>query len=308
MNQELEKYIDLAVADGVVTEKEKNVLIRKAKELGVDQDELEMVLEAKFHLQKKYVDKSKNETPISATKECPSCGAQNDVIFTNCMFCKTALPNVDINAISNDDLVMNASEWVGKIDGINKFRGVRISLDVSTGINKLFGESNYKYISYSKVIGFAEKYLNILSLRATNNDSLNLIYNNLLEKYNLFVRRAKKKYRLITILLSVGCLTPIILWFAIIIFSFASLSTNSISDEKIKNNEFQRLNNIELKIEDAVNSKDYYQALILVEKLQWKIDLGYNPNKELAKQYDTKRAGYKKTISEMIERSRNGNN
>jgi hypothetical protein len=52
MKKELEKLIDLAIADGEVTEKEKNVLVKKATELGVDIDELEMVLDAKLHISK----------------------------------------------------------------------------------------------------------------------------------------------------------------------------------------------------------------------------------------------------------------
>ena len=50
MNPELEKFIDFAVTDGEVTEKEKTILIRKAEELGVDLDEMEMVLDAKLHM------------------------------------------------------------------------------------------------------------------------------------------------------------------------------------------------------------------------------------------------------------------
>jgi ankyrin repeat protein len=49
MNQELEKLIDLAIADGILTDKKKQVLEKKREELGVDLDEFEMVLEAKLH-------------------------------------------------------------------------------------------------------------------------------------------------------------------------------------------------------------------------------------------------------------------
>jgi hypothetical protein len=41
--------INVALVDGKVTEAERNVLIRKAQEEGVDPDELEMVLEAKLY-------------------------------------------------------------------------------------------------------------------------------------------------------------------------------------------------------------------------------------------------------------------
>jgi hypothetical protein len=49
MNPELEKLIDLTLADGVLTEKEKTVLFRKARELGVEEDELEIILDGKLH-------------------------------------------------------------------------------------------------------------------------------------------------------------------------------------------------------------------------------------------------------------------
>ena len=48
-NPEIKKLIDLAIADGQVTEKERNVILKKATEFGIDTDEVEMVLEGKLH-------------------------------------------------------------------------------------------------------------------------------------------------------------------------------------------------------------------------------------------------------------------
>lgn len=45
-NEQLEKLIDYALADGELTEKEKQVLFKKAESMGVDLDEFEMVLDA----------------------------------------------------------------------------------------------------------------------------------------------------------------------------------------------------------------------------------------------------------------------
>ena len=51
-NEQLEQLIDAALADGVLTEKEKQILFRKAEALGIDLDEFEMVLDARlFKLQ-----------------------------------------------------------------------------------------------------------------------------------------------------------------------------------------------------------------------------------------------------------------
>ena len=44
MNQELEKYIDMALVDGVIAESQRTFLRKKAKPLGVDDDEFEFIL------------------------------------------------------------------------------------------------------------------------------------------------------------------------------------------------------------------------------------------------------------------------
>jgi uncharacterized tellurite resistance protein B-like protein len=49
MHPEIEKLIDLALADGQITEKERNVIFKKAAELSIDADEVEMVLDGKLH-------------------------------------------------------------------------------------------------------------------------------------------------------------------------------------------------------------------------------------------------------------------
>ena len=44
----IEKLIDLALADGELTEKEKQILFKKAEAEGIDLDEFEMVLDARL--------------------------------------------------------------------------------------------------------------------------------------------------------------------------------------------------------------------------------------------------------------------
>lgn len=45
MNEQLIKFIELCLMDGVVTDKEREVIFRKSKELGVPEDECEIILE-----------------------------------------------------------------------------------------------------------------------------------------------------------------------------------------------------------------------------------------------------------------------
>lgn len=49
MHPELEKLIDMVVADGQITEKERAVVIKKAIALDVDPDEAEIYLDGRLH-------------------------------------------------------------------------------------------------------------------------------------------------------------------------------------------------------------------------------------------------------------------
>jgi hypothetical protein len=69
-SEKLEKLIEFALADGVLTEKEKQALIKAAKAEGIDLDEFEMVLEAKLY------EKTRQQTgnPVVDKIENPSGG------------------------------------------------------------------------------------------------------------------------------------------------------------------------------------------------------------------------------------------
>jgi hypothetical protein len=53
MHPELDKLIEMALADGQVTDKEREIILRKAEKLGLDMDEVEMYLEGR-NTTKKY--------------------------------------------------------------------------------------------------------------------------------------------------------------------------------------------------------------------------------------------------------------
>lgn len=46
-NEKIEALVDVALEDGVLTDKERSLLLRKAQEFGIDPDEFEMVLDAR---------------------------------------------------------------------------------------------------------------------------------------------------------------------------------------------------------------------------------------------------------------------
>lgn len=71
MNQDLQKLIDIAKDGDAITPKQREIILKKAQELGEDLDEVEMVLES---IQSKHIAKEstkKNEE----RRKCPNCGA-----------------------------------------------------------------------------------------------------------------------------------------------------------------------------------------------------------------------------------------
>jgi len=95
MHPEIEKLIDLALADGQITDKERNVILKKATELGVDADEVEMVLDGKLH--QLETNKPKQKEKVGNIKTCPACGASIKSLDLSCKDCGHEFTNTNAN-------------------------------------------------------------------------------------------------------------------------------------------------------------------------------------------------------------------
>lgn len=102
----LEHLIDMALADGELTEKEKQILFKKAEAHGIDLDEFEMVLDARLFEKQKAIQAENVSAHASAPKsdkygdvrKCPSCGAIVESYTTRCPDCDYEFHNVESNA------------------------------------------------------------------------------------------------------------------------------------------------------------------------------------------------------------------
>ncbi len=94
-NEELEQLIEAALADGVLTDKEKKVLFKKAESLGVDHDEFEMVLDAR--LTKAQAQRRPSNEKLGNIAICPNCGAQIKGGLAVCPECGYEFRNVEGN-------------------------------------------------------------------------------------------------------------------------------------------------------------------------------------------------------------------
>lgn len=68
-NEQIESLITAALADGVLTDKEKNLLFKKAEAMGIDRDEFELVLEGRLAKRKKEMEAQDPQATKPAKKE-----------------------------------------------------------------------------------------------------------------------------------------------------------------------------------------------------------------------------------------------
>ncbi len=106
-SEELEEIIDAALADGVLTDKERKVLMRRAEEEGVDLDEFEVVIEGRLAKMKraesenyqKPSDKKSASNKHGVLRKCPACGAKVKVGNVACEECGYEF--VEVEAVSS---------------------------------------------------------------------------------------------------------------------------------------------------------------------------------------------------------------
>ena len=102
-SKNMEALISAALADGVLTEKEKQVLFKRAETEGIDLDEFEMVLDARLvELQNAEMEKAEKSAPKSTkygdVRKCPACGAHVPALAVSCAECGHEFTGVDASS------------------------------------------------------------------------------------------------------------------------------------------------------------------------------------------------------------------
>lgn len=140
MHSEIEKLIDLAIADGQITEKERNVILKKAIELGVDLDEVEMTLDGKLH--QLEASKPKQKEKVGNIKTCPVCGAAVKVMELSCSDCGHEFNNLKANStllkLLDEIQKINIDNYVDEDDYYKKIASLIKSSVVPSSANELY--------------------------------------------------------------------------------------------------------------------------------------------------------------------------
>ena len=118
-NEKLEALISAALADGALTEKEKQVLFKNAEAMGIDLDEFEVVLDARlveikkkearenqqYLLEMEKAKAAQTSAPKSDkygdVRKCPACGAIVPSMAAVCPECGQEFTNIKANSTAN---------------------------------------------------------------------------------------------------------------------------------------------------------------------------------------------------------------
>ena len=107
MHPEIEKLIKLAMANGELTEKKREIILRKAENLGEDKDEVEMIIDGEIALAKQEKIVNQTISQIKSNKEgnlkkCPSCGAPVPSLSLKCSECGHEFRNTEATQSAKD--------------------------------------------------------------------------------------------------------------------------------------------------------------------------------------------------------------
>jgi predicted nucleic acid-binding Zn ribbon protein len=218
MHPEIEKLIDLALADSQITEKERNVILKKANELGVDADEVEMVLDGKLH--QIEANKPKQKEKVGNIKTCPACGETVKAMALVCSSCGHELNQGVKSELLNSMLTKLGKLDASDIDYEENFANIVKSYAVPSSMNDIYdfgvycanainsSDNSWRHHS-SALEAKAKECLSKLRLSDSSDKIkkealINEIENILKEKRSKISKNNSKDWILISVLLVVG--------------------------------------------------------------------------------------------------------
>ena len=324
MNPEIQKLIDMALSDGVLSSKEREIILRKAKSLGEDVDEIEIFLENQISNFSSETNNSVNQKSSSKEGEirkCPSCGSVVKSFQIKCLDCGHEFSGSKVlsskqklhNELNDAEREIRSS----KLSGLEKLEGAQ-AYDRKVNARKASIISSFPLPNNKEEIleFFNWAIHESMNTGAAHDDgTLRKAWrakaNELRSKINLelsndshaqllikeFDRSAKK------IILSrpLKLLIIFILGFILLVTMFIIMSENA--DDSIQK-EKERLELIVDKIYEDINEKNYDAALIKASTLKWENTESYSHSeKEMVPIWDDKRD----EIIKAIEKAKNSN-
>ena len=203
-SDKLNKLIDMALADGQLTEKEKQILFKNAQREGIDLDEFEMVLEAKLYersYQTQQYSQVSQQGQVSQVapksskygdvRKCPACGAILQSFQSRCVECGHEIIGSQANAS-----IQKLFEMINDIE-LTRKSGTNLLFDALLGGNPV-DQRKMECIKNFPIPTTREDILEFLcfALPLAKKQKTSLFrsnYDENLEKHNAFVPTWKAK-------------------------------------------------------------------------------------------------------------------
>ena len=257
---ELEKLIEITLADGILTEQEKNVLAKKAAEEGVDLDQLSVYLQ--YIMQQRQEDENKKRMQAQQEleeasrklkgKTCPFCGKPVQQLSDQCPHCHGI-----ITAEASQEL----------IEIIDKLEDALIELKSSD--------------DYRKAKAQVEKYIRRANMYYENNPKVQKLLAEISKETEIAEKKAKSSARNKTIanifkgigsfIMNHKLLSIIIIWFVLGgIVSVCSLDALDAEEETYELNRAEAQEEVaELseELDDLIDNGEIRQAVRKLERL-----------------------------------------
>lgn len=120
-SKEMEALIEATLQDGVLTDQEKAVLVKRAQKEGIDIDELDIyiqsIMQKRHQAEAEEAAKADRQSKMGSVKRCPNCGAPVQPGDAACASCGYAF-NAD-----NKSSKSSIERLYDKLDEINKTKG-----------------------------------------------------------------------------------------------------------------------------------------------------------------------------------------
>jgi hypothetical protein len=216
MNAELENLIKMSLVDGEVTDKERAIILRKAELLGVDKDEVEMILDARLYQLQAKANVNKKEN----VNKCPSCGNIIHGLTQVCSYCGYVLNKSTVvgeNAKNLNDSINQLENLIINVKSVPKpsFLG-RLKIIILTyftlGLYLIYRKFFHKkYETFENLVAKCEKESRSIKMYYGEDKKVRF----LLEELNNEIINISKERKKLSLKTNIGCFGLVIIFVAI---------------------------------------------------------------------------------------------
>ena len=239
-------------------------------------------------------------TPQLATKRCGQCGAENDLILSNCKQCKSSLPRTDLDALPEEQLLNNCSHWLANLEALTDYSAYSAAKKAEEMAKApIFGlvmKLTTTGPGLSETVGNTDKYIRALAVRAKSSLELASHIQEFKERQQAALAKIeanrKKKGRLALVIVPAAIVLLLTIMWTCFHFTIGADMKKEAAQET-------RLNGLVEKAEQALAKGDKTSAKFFISQIKWGVtDMDNKMNDAKAKAWDEKRETMLKAIGE----------